>query len=168
MDWIEYIHTATRFLKKYRYAFLVIAAGILLLTYPGCEEQSDTVPASVSAPEEPISLERSLVQILSLIDGAGKVEVLLTPARGAETVYQMNENSSSGERGTDRRTDTVLITEQQRSETGLIKQINPPVYQGAVIVCQGAGNPQVRLSVVQAVMSVTDLTSDRITVLKMK
>ena len=54
------------------------------------------------------------------------------------------------------------------NETGLIKQVNPPKYLGALIVCQGADDPSVRLAVSQAVASVTGISTDRISVLKMK
>lgn len=40
--------------------------------------------------------------------------------------------------------------------------------EGVVVVCEGAASPQVRLDVVNAVMSYSGLGSDRITVLKMK
>jgi len=166
MDWIAYTNAGISILKKYRYALLAILAGVLLLTLP--EQKTNTQEETTPVKEIESTLESQLAQILSLIDGAGRVEVLLTPAKGEETVYQTDENSSSGEHTADQRSDTVLITGEGRLETGLVKQINPPVYRGAVIVCQGAGNPQVRLSVVEAVMSVTGLTSDKITVLKMK
>lgn len=39
--------------------------------------------------------------------------------------------------------------------------------EGAVIVCEGAEDPQVRLSLLQAVRSYTGFASDRITILKM-
>ena len=168
MDWIASRTTAASFIKKYRYALVVIAAGILLLTLPAQEHETDSAVSPVTFQNKQPNLEESLSVILSMIEGAGKVEVLLTPARGEETVFQTDDVISSGERSADQRTDTVLITGEGRLETGLVRQINPPVYQGAVIVCQGAGNPNVRLSVVQAVKSVTGLTSDRITVLKMK
>lgn len=168
MDWIGYTNAGITVLRKYRYALLVIVAGILLLVIPGDESKSDNGSISISTQEIQPTLEESLAQILCMIDGAGKVEVLLTPARGEETIYQTDNTVSSGEHSADKRSDTVLITGDGRIETGLIQQINPPVYQGAVIVCQGAGDPQVRLAVVQAVRSVTGLTSDKITVLKMK
>lgn len=166
MDWIAYTGKGMSILKKHRYTLFAILAGILLLTLPGQKPttQEDSVPRNEPEP----TLEIHLAKILSLIEGAGRVEVLLTNARGEETVYQTDEDLSSGEHTADQQRDTVLITGEGRLETGLIKQINPPVYRGAVIVCQGAGNPQVRLSVVEAVMSVTGLTSDKITVLKMK
>lgn len=167
MDWIGYVNTGLSHLKKYRYALLVVAAGILLLTVPGREPSEESTIQEQIQEGEP-ALETSLSHILSMIEGAGKVEVLLTAARGEETIYQMDENFSSGEYTVDQRRDTVLITGEGKLETGLVKQINPPVYLGAVIVCQGAGDPQVCLSVVEAVMRVTGLTSDKITVLKMK
>lgn len=166
MDGIAYINTGISILKKYRYALLAILAGILLLTFPGqksATEDTLTVPKET----EP-TLEANLARILSLIDGAGRVEVLLTSVKGEETVYQTDEDLSSGEHTADQHSNTVLITGEGRLETGLIKQINPPVYRGAVVVCHGADDPQVRLSVVEAVMRVTGLTSDKITVLKMK
>lgn len=167
MDWLGNAASGLKVLRQYRYALLIVAAGILLLILPGREGSSDTVRTE-PAPQTQPSLEESLSQILCQIEGAGRVAVLLTEARGEETIYQADENSSSGDRSADRRSDTVLITGSDRRETGLIRQVNPPVYRGAVIVCQGAGNPQVRLAVVQAAMRVTGLTSDKITVLKMK
>ena len=55
-----------------------------------------------------------------------------------------------------------------RKQTGLVQQVNPPTYLGAVIVCQGADSASVRLAIVEAVGSVTGLSTDKITVLKMK
>jgi len=49
-----------------------------------------------------------------------------------------------------------------------VQQVNPPTYLGAVIVCQGADSASVRLAIVSAVGSVTGLSTDKITVLKMK
>lgn len=43
-----------------------------------------------------------------------------------------------------------------------------PVYQGALIVCSGAGSASVRLAVVDAVADLTGLGADQISVIKMK
>ena len=50
----------------------------------------------------------------------------------------------------------------------MVRTIVPPVYLGAIIVCQGGDSPAVRLAVVEAVSNVTGIGSDRITVEKMK
>ena len=79
-----------------------------------------------------------------------------------------DEDLSSGTDSEDTRRDTVLISDGNREENGLVRQTIPPVYRGAIIVCQGGNDAKVRLSIVEAVMSVTGLRSDCITVLKMK
>ena len=107
-------------------------------------------------------LQKKLSTILSQISGVGKVEILLTEAIGSDTIYQMDTRQNLGD------ADTVIVMDRNREETGLVKQILPPVYRGAVVVCQGADSASVRLSVVDAVKSVTGLSSDCITVLKMK
>ncbi len=162
MEWMTAKQNALNFLKKYRYIGAAVLVGILLLIQPG-----DTEPLPETQPEiletQP-GLETSLGNLLSQVSGAGRVEVLLTQLRGEETLYQTDQDLTDS----DTRQDTVLITDRDRNETGLVRQINPPIYQGALVVCQGADSPSVRLAIVEAVMSVTGLTSDRITVLKMK
>ncbi len=162
MDWIERKSSAWEYLKKYRYVALILLAGIFLMALP---EQDTAQLEMTEIAEEPSSdLQESLAEILGHIQGAGKVKVLLTQAKGEQTVYQTDGDYSSQEE----RRDTVLVTNSQREETGLIRQVIPPVYQGAIVLCQGAENANVRLSIVEAVRSVTGLTSDHITVLKMK
>lgn len=148
--------------KKYRIVILVLFLGIALLLIP---EKKEEVPAQAPVTQtDKSSLEASLSEILSQIHGVGRAEVLLTQAAGERITYQTDEDIS----GTDTRRNTVLITDSARDETGLVRQVLPPVYQGAIVVCQGADSAQIRLAVVEAVMCVTGLSSDRISVLKMK
>ena len=41
-----------------------------------------------------------------------------------------------------------------------------PVFQGALVVCEGADQAQVRLAMTQAVSALTGLGTDRITICK--
>ena len=50
----------------------------------------------------------------------------------------------------------------------VITQQRYPLYQGAVVVCQGAGKASVRLAVTEAIAALTGLTSDKISVVKWK
>ena len=161
---MTHVTAAAEFLKKHRLLLLAIAAGILLLTLPPQEEAPapQSVPAAVT--EEPDCLEDRLSALLSRMEGAGKTTVLLTEARGEQLIYQTDEAAS----GTDNRSETVLVTGSDRDQTGLLRQRLPPQWKGAVVLCQGAHRPEVKLQIVEAVMSATGLTSDRITVLKMK
>lgn len=161
MDWITQKEDLMELVKKYRYILLIVLAGIFLMMTPQNEEKENVIPTEITEKKD---VQDSLEEILEQISGAGKVEVLLTYAAGEEICYQVNEDRSAD----DVRRDTVLITDVDRNETGLIKQVNPPQYLGALVVCQGADNANVKLSIVKAVMSVTGLTSNQITVLKMK
>lgn len=164
MDWITSKRTALDFLKKYRLVIIVLLTGILLLVFPnGEEKKEEPMPVSTET-----SLQESLEEILSQISGAGRVSVLLTQAAGKETVYQIDENASAENGGSSSHRQTVLVSGTGREETGLVRQVREPTYLGAVVVCQGADNAAVRLAVVEAVRSATGLTTDRISVLKMK
>ena len=169
MDWQELKYRAEEFLKKYRYVMLVLLAGLVLILLPsGEQKQEAAVPFSESTPEQERDLQASLGQILSMIEGAGKVQVLLTEATGQRTHYQTDEDISTGESSSDTRKETVLITNGSRAESGLVRQVDPPVYQGAIVICQGADSAAVRLAIVEAVANATGLSSNRISVLKMK
>lgn len=146
--------------KKYQYVLLVVLVGVVLMLIPQSPRESQTVTQTEEVVEA--DLQMQLAAILGQISGVGKVEVLLTEAAGADTVYQVDTRQNQAN------ADTVIITDRNREETGLVKQIFPPVYRGAVVVCQGADSAGVRLNVVDAVKSVTGLSSDCITVLKMK
>ena len=148
-------------IKKYQYVLFVVLIGIFLVLLPSNTNAHQTIN---SPPPEPTiyDLETELSDILSHILGVGRVEVLLTESSGCNTIYQMDTTQNQSN------LDTVVITNPNREETGLVKQVLPPTYKGALIVCQGADNANVRLSVVEAVKSVTGLSSNCITVLKMK
>lgn len=162
MDWPGLKATATEYVKKYRYVALLLLVGLLLMALP---DKQEAVPIA----EQPqgsaaSSLEEQLEEILSRVKGAGKVEVLLTLRSGEEILYQTDSDSNDS----DNREDTVILTGSDREEAGLVRQVLPPVYLGAVIVAQGGDSPAVKLAIVEAVMDVTGLKSHQITVLKMK
>ena len=170
MEIKELLRRITEFLKKYRYAAIVLVIGIALMVFPVPSgdnrenvEEKQTVPAELS-----ISVEDRLEKILSQIDGAGRVEVMLTIAFGEEKLYQYDEDTSVSDTTNSLRKTVVTVTDSQRNETGLIRQINPPVYMGAVIICQGAENPTIKLAIVDAVSKATGLGANEISVLKMK
>ena len=162
MDWAAQKNQLSDFFRKYRSVLLIAIIGVMLMILP--EKSPDVLSQKTETKVQETDLEKSLVDILSQVSGAGKVDVLLAQIEGEETIYQCDENTNN--ENIDR--DTVLVTNGTREETGLIRQVLSPVYRGAVIVCQGGDNSGVRLAIVEAVKSVTGLTSDRITVLKMK
>lgn len=147
-------------IQKYQYVLWVVLIGVFLMLLPENPKKAEEVPIPTQAIKK--DLEEKLCEILSHMAGVGKVEVLLTEDTGNNTIYQMD--AGHGQSGGN----TVIVMDSGREEKGLVKQILSPVYRGAVIVCQGADSPSVQLNVVEAVKSVTGLSSDCISVLKMK
>ncbi len=168
MDMKKFGSRAGAFIGKYRYALLVLALGLVLMTLPvGNKKTEAEVPkTAVNTTKKDPSSE--LAQILGQIRGVGRVQVLLTVKTGETTVYQTDEDTSVSESGSSIRKETVIITDSNRNQQALVVQVLPPNYMGAVIVCQGAEDASVRLAVVEAVSKATGLGADKITVLKMK
>ena len=152
-------------LGKYKYPILVLLVGLGLLLLP-TGEKTPTEPAAETVPVH--SLEQRLEELLSQIEGAGQVRVLLTEDSGRETLYQTDSQSDSDDSGTRRTDDTVLVEDSSRTETGLVRQTLEPRYRGAVILCRGADQPRVKLAIVEAVRCVTGLRTDQISVQTMK
>ena len=154
--------------KKYLIPVLILLLGIILMTLPG-KEKTEAEPIQKEESEiNQTELQDALEEILCLIQGAGKVRVLLTEAAGKRTIYQTDDDTQINGESENIRQDTVLLTDSHRDQVGLVRQTIPPIYQGAIILCQGADSAAVRLAIIQAVAGATGLTSDRITVLKMK
>lgn len=167
MDWVVIRTKVLEWVKKYKYVVMILALGMFLMALPEKTEEAWPEPVEETSEADSDACD-GLERILAQIEGVGKVQVLLTQASGAETIYQTDEDSSVSADTQAIRRDTVIITDADRAQTGLVRQVNPPVYLGAIVVCQGADRPSVQLSVVEAVANVTGISTDRITVLKMK
>ena len=154
--------------KKYKYAAIILAVGIVLMLVPVGRQEKAVSESNVQQIEKEENMNTSLEKILSQIAGAGEVRVLLTLASGEETIYQTDNKLTQSEDNSSTQIDTITITDSDRNETGLVKQRISPVYRGAIVVCEGADSAKVRLAIVEAVAKVTGLSSDRISVLKMK
>ena len=168
MDIRKYAEKLPGVLKKYKYALLVLAIGLVLMAIPSKKATQQAQPQSTTVKTQTVDPSKELEKILAQINGVGKVQVLLTVKAGESTVYQTDEDITTSENGSSVRKETVIITDSQRNEQPLVVQVLPPEYLGAVIVCQGAENAQVRLAVVEAVCNATGLGADKIAVLKMK
>ncbi len=153
-------------LAKYKYVALVVLVGIGLMLLPtGSTQDTTAEPSAAVQAQDPAA---QLEDILSRIDGVGKVQVLLTVARSQETVYAYDEDSADSAESGSLRRDLVIVSGSDRTESGLVCTVIGPEYQGAVVVCQGGDQDSVRLAVVEAVCAATGLPAHKVSVLKMK
>lgn len=168
MDIKRFKGTIEAFLKKYKYAILVLVIGAALMLLPSMHTVSKNTQPVPSEASTEYCVQDELESILSYVKGVGRVKVMLKEASGTETIYQTNQDISVSDNGSDTRIEVITVTDGERNEQGLVKQINPPRYSGAIILCEGAGDPGVKLAVVEAVSKITGLGTDKIAVLKMK
>ena len=178
LDWAKKLPV---FLKRYRYPALILLLGLGLMLWPFHSKEKDQpvqalpVQTEVSEDEEAgyrKRMESELAKILSEIDGAGQVRVMLTLRYSKTAQYQTNEESQTQNDGSkinaSKRTETVILSRgSSYNEPAVIRQVYP-VFQGALIVSQGGDNAAVRYQIVNAVSALLGIGTDQITVVKMK
>ena len=160
MDIGKLRENTAKWVGKYKYLALIVLVGVVLMLIPGKNEEK-TVSEQVSATAPAQTLDAELEKILSNIQGAGRVQVMLTVKSGEQVIYQTDVPGADRE-------DTVIITGQNREQSGLVQQVLSPTYRGAIVLCQGADSPTVCLAIKDAVSKVTGLDTSEISVLKMK
>ena len=117
-------------------------------------------------------MEKRLTTILSQIEGVGRVEVVLTLKQGEENHFLRDQSkqtdSKDGIRSENISEKTVLISKGSSYDEPMIIRTDYPLFQGALIVCDGGGDAKIKLQLIQAVTALTNLGSHNITILKMK
>lgn len=153
---------AVKLLGKKVYLYGLLALGVLLLVLPKSSRVKSADPAPVFQLE---AEEKRLEQALSRIEGVGQVTVLLTLEASAEQEYARDteENRESGADGGLSSEGVSRVTEMDSAP--LTVRYLYPRYRGALVVIQGGGSAA-KLAVTQAVVALTGLGSDRVTVVK--
>ncbi len=125
-------------------------------------------------------LEQKLEDILSKIDGVGKVNVLITYSQSSEIVAMFNEmskTSSTQEEDSEggirkiNETDTtkeVIYTQENGVNVPVTQKVINPTIEGAIITAIGANNATTKTNIIQAVEAVTGLATHKIQVFEMK
>lgn len=161
---------AIKLISKYKYAAIVLAIGVVLLLLPSrsVEKTENAQEIKLTSTNSQTISASALTEILQSIQGAGKVQVLLSVSSGERIIYQTDSDQNTSGDTVSTSVETIIITDSQRNESGLISRVDPPSYMGAIVVCEGADSASVRLDIIQAVSKITGLGADNICVLKMK
>lgn len=124
-------------------------------------------------------LEKRLEDILASINGVGKVKVLIKYSESSTVVAMYNETvsenttkESDGDGGTKDVKETenkkeIVYTDEDGKNKPITEKVVMPVIEGAIITAQGAGNANVKSSIVSAVEAVTGLAVHKIQVFEM-
>ncbi|MBM6870657.1 stage III sporulation protein AG [Pseudoflavonifractor phocaeensis] len=151
---------------RYRFVLLVLLAGAALLLWPsgGDGDTADAVQSTAQSWDHGVeALEERLSQVLSQVQGAGEVEVVLSLQTGPRQILAKDSESELGEDGRKEETTVVLSRGSGLEETVTVQQISPQ-FRGALVVCSGGGDPAVRLALTEAVSALTGLGADKISI----
>lgn len=165
--------------KRYRWPLLILLLGLGLMLLPAGKQSQDE-PAAEAAPLQTVQTdeeycrqtERRLAEILSRVDGAGSVSVMLTLQTGPSTSYQsdLSTSSRSDPEGTQTTVEkkTVILSRGSSYNEAAVIHTEYPAFRGALIVSGGADDASVRYRLMTAVSALLGLGTDQITVVKMK
>ena len=151
--------------KKYKFVLLVVLVGIILMLLPVSSQTKETEENKSQIPQESFDLaamEQRMEEVLGKIDGVGKLRLMLTLQSG--TRLTLAEDTQRDQDRTQR--ETVTLNRGSGNQEIVITNRFYPVYQGAVVVCQGADSSAVRLAITETVQALTGLPADRIRVAK--
>lgn len=151
--------------KKYKFVLLVVLVGVILMLLPVSSRTKETAADDSQTLQEAFDLEaveQRMEEVLGKIDGVGKLRLMLTLQSG--TRLTLAEDTQRDQERTQR--ETVTLNRGSGNQEIVVTNRYYPVYQGAVVVCQGADSSAVRLAVTETVQALTGLPSDRIMVAK--
>ena len=151
---------------KYRWVTIIFLAGLLLMLIPFTADDDVEEPLQERETFSLVETEQRMEEILSRIDGAGKLQLMLTLKTGSNLQLAENKDETTDSDETRTQRETVTISRGSGYEDIVVTQQIYPVYQGALVVCQGADKASVRLALTEAVAALTGLSSDKISIVK--
>ncbi|HOV69279.1 MAG TPA: hypothetical protein PLZ84_03030 [Clostridia bacterium] len=172
-------------LKKYKIkpdilitVIIFAMIGLLFLSTfrKGNENNTDNIESSNIniTKDDAAAFEKKIADTLSAIKGAGKVKVMVTYESSPEIVpvYSVDKETDTTEGG-----DVITRQERERSSPAtlndngktkafVLKELNPEI-RGVIVIAEGANDIGVRLKLQQAVVTVLNITPDRVDVFEM-
>ena len=165
----EWAKRLTGALGKYKYVLLVALVGAVLLVWPGGEKEETAAPGTTGEDLFQVErMEQKLERALSKVEGAGDVTVVLTLEGGPRQVLAQDGSATEEGSRVSRETSTILLSKGSGYQEPAVLQELGPVYQGALVVCSGGDDPQVKLALYEAVSALTGLRADKISICKGK
>jgi len=163
--WPQVPEKVQKLWERYKYALLVVLAGVVLLLWPSGESQRPQTAADSQTQTlgfDVEEMERKLEQALSKIQGAGEVTVVLTLKGGERQVLAQDVHTD----GDEREHSTVIVSQGSGVQQAVPLQQLYPQYQGALVICTGGDDPAVRLELLTAMRALTGLGGDKISICK--
>lgn len=146
--------------NKWTICLIFIIGVVLMVAAGGNENKSTSIKESVtvSIADEEERLER----ILSQIDGAGEVSVMITYYSSSEKNIAYETKTASREDKSESEDKKAVMTD---GEPMVVKEVYPQV-KGVIVTADGAGSVSVRTAISEAVAAALDVPVHRICIFK--
>ena len=150
--------------KNKKITYLIVAILILfcffLLTLNFDDKKTTTEGSELTLYVK--NLENNLSDLLSSVEGAGKVKVAISLKSGMETVLAMKTTVTDTINGTETVTAPITVN----GKTVVVKEVFPEI-SGVIIVAEGANKILVKNKILQATSSLLDVNVNKIEILTM-
>ena len=151
--------------KKITVLIVIGLVSIILLTVSEFISKSDVKEKEENTEVCNYSeeVETKLTKLISEIDGAGNTSVMVTLESGVESVYAINKkyNDSLPE-------NEYVVIDTGSKKGGLLLKITAPKIRGVAIVCEGGDSIYVKEKITDTVTAVLDISSNRVSITKMR
>lgn len=139
------------------------------------QESTEAVPNEIN--QLASSYEQDLINMLNKIQGVSEAEVMVNLDSSDVNVYERNlisgvqttneEDQSGGTRRVEDRTEDtqIVLVRQGDTETPILVQTKQPEVRGVFIVAKGAEQATVKSWIIEAISSVLDVPSHKISVM---
>lgn len=192
-------------LKKENFVVMLLTGVLLLvIAWPVSEKErgvsvksgiSDTVNGTIIAEAETKQnqvleggqdwlayadfLENALEEVLTTMEGAGKVRVMVTLESSGEAVVEKDvttgidastqvdaDGGSHNTSGNEKTGETVYV-QQERVSYPYVKQVISPKVAGVVVSVQGGDNPALNKNITEAIQALFGIEAHKIKIIKM-
>lgn len=152
------------FSNKRVFAIVLFAfvAGIIMLTSGGESVKNISTETSTNA------IDSRLEEVLSQVEGAGKVKVLINYRQSGEKIlaYDMESNTNAKDNSTENNSKSEVVYDGNKMPV-VLKEYMPKV-EGVIIVAQGGNVESVKRQLISGTVALLGIDEHKIEVLKMK
>ncbi len=169
--WRSFVEKVKKIKNKEIIVGIVIIAIVVVIyssIASGSEtEESSTADVTVSVGDITEGMEERLSEILSSVEGAGEVKVMISYCTTAELVtavatetYTTESNGST----VTTTTETPIILSVNGDEELVVLQELMPEIKGVIVVAEGGGSISVRIELISAIQTVLDVNANQIAI----
>lgn len=154
-------------IKKYA-LIAVVAAAILLIYFSTLYDKTSAEDENTPQTENAQELEKRMEDALKRVEGAGEVSVVINYESTSELVpatkTDLSEQQSSSD-GKSQNSESKSEDIAQVSGNAVILKEKQPKVRGVMVVAKGAKDIRVKNDILFAVMTLLDVTADKVEIL---